>query len=140
MNTNFKVVSEGLTVEYLDNGMIYFHFKYQSVTRQIVDEWVTELSHHILAIPQDQPTQFIHDICETKFTLTPYLRAKINDIYAINKHPLQLTAIILKQNVATQIMSFILPTFSKKHIKNQIFYNRQDGIEWMNKQRQLYMG
>jgi hypothetical protein len=134
------VISEGLTVEYLDNGMIYFHVKYQSVTRQIVDEWLAELSHHVLTIPQDQPTQFIHDICETKFTLTPYLRAKIDEIYALNQHPLQLTALILKQNITTQVMSFILQTFNKKHVKNKIFYNREDAIEWMNKQRHLYTG
>jgi hypothetical protein len=53
---NFKVISEGLTVGYLDSRIVYFHIPFSMTSRERVDVWYEAVEQAILSVPA---TQFI---------------------------------------------------------------------------------
>jgi hypothetical protein len=127
-----EVISEALTVEYFDNHIFLFRFTYSKITRQIVDEWhstvvnVTETN-----LNETEPTKTIYDIRQTQFSLTPYLRAKADDLITRNAHRMQWIGLVVERNLATQLLRFFLMAFEKKNAKTRIFYNKEDALAWL---------
>jgi hypothetical protein len=133
MTESIEVISEYLSLEDCGDNIFYFHISYPKMSRQAIDEWHAAVSSIPNHLAPNEATKIIYDIQKTNFTLTPYLRAKIDDLLTQHQHRVQLVVLITEKTLISQVLKFFLMTFERKNAKTYICFTRDEAFTWLRK-------
>jgi len=131
IDTEIKV-DEGTTLELIENetiGLITLH----GVARSTVDEWFDINVKLLTTWPKDKPYLVIHDASDRRTTITPYLRARVNDLYKMNLRKDGFAAAILPKSVTSQVIQVFMRYLRTEPMVVQIFFNVPDAVAWLKR-------
>jgi hypothetical protein len=133
MNNDAKTdQEEGVTVELIEENTIGVITMY-GVARSTVDEWIEVTQKLLSEWPKDKPYLVIHDVSDRRTSITPYMRARINDLYKMKLSQPGFMAIILPKSIASQIIQVFLRYLRTEPMIVQIFFSKEDAIAWLKR-------
>jgi hypothetical protein len=126
------VVDEGATLELIENETIGL-ITMRSITRATVDEWFDINVKLLTTWAKDKPYMVIHDASDRRVTITPYMRARVNDLYKMNLRKDGYAAVILPKSITAQVIQVFMRYLRTEPMIVQVFFNREDAVAWLKR-------
>jgi hypothetical protein len=104
------------------------------VSRQIVDEWFDTVMETLAHWPEGQTMLAIHDMRAA--TLTPYVRARSQELTRKNAHLQGHSLIVLPKNLYGEFIRIFVNTVitrDQPHIKRLVMTSLDDAVAYMQK-------
>jgi hypothetical protein len=131
VNTEIKS-EEGTTLEMIEDNTIGLMTLY-GVARSTVDEWFDANVKLLTTWPKDKPYLVIHDASDRRTTVTPYMRARVNDLYKMNLRKDGFAAVVLPKSVTSQVIQVFLRYLRTEPMVVQVFFTRDEAIAWLKR-------
>src|SRR5438874_1788698 len=96
-------------------------FKASGVSRLLVDTWAESVKDVMKSWPRDHPYLVVHDFTDKNIMLTPYARARAEELVRVKVHVPGYAAIILPQSFAAHLIRLFLRAQRYRGIENQGF-------------------
>lgn len=125
-------IDEGTTLELIENETIGL-ITMRSVTRATVDEWFDINVKLLSTWPKDKPYMVIHDASDRRTTITPYMRARVQDLYKLNLRKDGYAAVVLPKSITAQVIQVFLRYLRTEPMVVQVFFKRDDAVAWLKR-------
>jgi hypothetical protein len=126
-----RELGNNITQEWIVDGPILI-FTGQEATRIAVDTWMNAFKNVLEVWPKDKFLHVINDFSSPRSSLTPYAKAKADEI--IKQYPaiFGYTGIVIQENFAGRLIR-IWYGIESSFLKGQtrVFYKRADALEWI---------
>src|SRR5688572_18539959 len=114
-------LTEGTTLELLENDAIAL-VTMHGVSRTTIDQWFDVNVHLLTTWPKEKPYLVIHNPGDSRTTITPYFRARVNDLYKLKLRKDGYAAVILPKSVASKVIQVFLRYLRTEPMVVQIFF------------------
>lgn len=129
--TQTEYVAPGVTRRWLDGGRIVW-FSIHSIERSVIDGWVKITEEAITNWPEERPFLTVQDFSNCDgLALTPYVRKNAEYLANLQPHIPGRNAVILRKSFVVQAIKVFLMAMHDKRRERRVFYNAQEGIEWL---------
>lgn len=128
-----ETISNSLELHWFHERRIFI-FSLQDISRDTIDQWTILLATFKDEWPLDQPFLTMADFSHVKnFTLTPYIRAKIEPIMQSHADKAGRTAVVVPKIFTAQAVEmFMLSSpIRQEHRQRQLFYTVAEGLSWL---------
>ncbi len=125
-------LSAGVTLERLHDGQILV-FTITDVSRATLDTWVNTIKSITASHPAGQKYFALNHFEGKNVSLTPYLRAKIQELAAWRPTQGGYIAAVLPKTFFAQLMTLFLPAMNRNNIQSRLFFTRDEGLGWLEK-------
>ncbi|MBX3083621.1 MAG: hypothetical protein KF716_18450 [Anaerolineae bacterium] len=128
--TDIEQISPYMTRYWLFDHQIVV-FKMTSVSREAVDVWIDTVKATMTAWSSDHPYLAIHDMTSEKTALTPYARARAEELLPLGTRTPGFAAIVLPGTFVGQVIRLFMRTQKNQGVHNEIFFTLQEAITWL---------
>lgn len=118
------------TCEWLHDGQIVV-FKTTENSRPAVDAWFEMVKSVMLNWPDDEPFLAVQDFSDQRITVTPYSRAKNEELYRLRPDLQAFMAVILPKTFAAQLFQLLFRFLRRDNWQSRVFPTRHAGIQWL---------
>jgi hypothetical protein len=132
-----EALGAGINRTWLDNHTIAF-FTAEAATRAAVDIWAEAVKGVMASTPPDRPWMMMHDFTADRNGLTPYARARAQEVMAFRPEARGYAAIIMRNNVMGQAVSLFmrLAAMRRSNVEARVFFRRDDALTWLRQKAQ----
>ena len=124
-------LDENITREFLKDDRIVA-FTIASITRDTLDKWAAAAAYELENWADELPFLNLQDFTTCKnFSFSPYLRAKSEEITVPRPDKIGRTAVVIPRSISAQIVRVFLLAKKNRLRQRQVFFNREDGIKWL---------
>ena len=123
-------LAPGLLRYWLYDGQIVV-YKATAISRQVVDSWIASVKDVMAAWPSTQPYLVIHDFRDHNIALTPYARARSEELIKVPVGVPGYAAILLPRNFVATIIRLFMRVQKSGGIDNQLFFDYEEGLSWL---------
>ena len=123
-------ISPGLTRQWICDRQIVI-FKITSVSREVVDSWIDTVKVTMENWPGNRPYLAIHDMTSDKVSLTPYARARVQELIPLSAKAPGYAAIVLPKTFVGQIIRLFMRTQRSQGNRNEIFFTVESALDWL---------
>ncbi len=124
----------GVTREwYYENRIVVFSVP--TVEREAIDSWYDILKKTMAEWPVGRKWLAMHDVShQAHMVMTPYLRAKANEIYNYRMDSLRgCIAVAAPRTFVAQLIQLFFAAQRNKRYATHLFFTRQSGLEWLKR-------
>lgn len=108
------------------------------LSRQAIDQWFDVISEIIKDWPSDKPYLLLHDSSDPRNILTPYVRARVRELYPFRPDLKGKIAVIVPRTIGGQMFRIYMNNIARSHnITMRAFVTREDGLDWLVKSLQV---
>ena len=125
-------LSAGITLERLHDGQILV-FTITDVSRMTLDSWVNAIKSNTAGWRDDQKYFALNHFDGKNVSLTPYLRAKIEELADWRPAQRGCVAMVLPRTFFAKLMTLFLPAMKSQNIQSRLFFTRDEGLAWLEK-------
>jgi hypothetical protein len=126
-------ITAGLTRQWLFDHQIVV-FKPSSVTHPAIDAWIDCVKATMEQWPTNLPYLAIHDMTSDNVSLTPYARARAEELIQVSTKAGSCAALVVPRTFVGQVIQMFVRTQRKQGIHNEIFFSMQAALDWLKPQ------
>ncbi len=118
--------------EWLHDGKI-FAIAVKEGTRLALDAWYNQVAEVVRQWPASQPLLLLHDFSQTNASMTPYARARSQELMELRPELGGRSAVILARTPFWSLVQLLLRSQRSGLRARQVFFSRQEGLTWLER-------
>ena len=98
-----------------------------------IDAWANTVGREMRNWPTHQPYLALHDLSSPQIVVTPYARARAQELYAIRPELQGRIAVVLPQTFAAQLIQLFVKNQRQGNLVTEMFLDRQEALAWLTR-------
>jgi hypothetical protein len=132
ISSQVEDLAPGATFERTHNGQI-FVFMLSDITRVSIDAWIAKIKDLTGGWTNERPFLALTQVSGKYMTLTPYLRARMEELSHWNPNLWAYTAVVLPKSFFVQLMASFVPTLHLRNTQARLFHTHEEALGWLEK-------
>ncbi len=127
---DIEQIVPGVTLERLHDDQAFI-FTISDISRVVIDAWAGKIKDLTRDWPDDRTFFAVNHFDGKRLNLTPYMRAKIQQLADWQPERRGYIAGVLPRTFFAQLMTLFLATMKRNNMTTRFFFTREEALVWL---------